>query len=112
MMMSIYERTKEIGVIKVLGCSLKNIKQMFLLEAAFVGFGGGVIGNIVSFLLSAIINFLTQGSGSMGLDGNISYIPDLAVPAVDSVRNDGRNGGRILPGSEGNEIKSVGGNPK
>ena len=75
MMMSIYERTKEIGVIKVLGCSLKNIKQMFLLEAAFVGFGGGVIGNIVSFLLSAIINFLTQGSGSMGLDGNISYIP-------------------------------------
>ena len=75
MMMSIYERTKEIGVIKVLGCSLKNIKQMFLLEAAFVGFGGGVIGNIVSFLLSAIINFLTQGSGRMGLDGNISYIP-------------------------------------
>ena len=37
MMMSIYERTKEIGVIKVLGCSLKNIKQMFLLEAAFIG---------------------------------------------------------------------------
>lgn len=29
MMMSIYERTKEIGIIKVLGCSLKNIKQMF-----------------------------------------------------------------------------------
>lgn len=75
MMMSIYERTKEIGVIKVLGCSLKNIKQMFLLEAAFVGFGGGIIGNIVSFLLSAVINFLTQSSGSMGLDGNISYIP-------------------------------------
>ena len=37
MMMSIYERTKEIGVIKVLGCSLRNIKQMFLLEAAFIG---------------------------------------------------------------------------
>ena len=37
MMMSIYERTKEIGVIKVLGCSLKNIRQMFLLEAGFIG---------------------------------------------------------------------------
>lgn len=44
MMMSIYERTKEIGVMKVIGCSLGNIRQMFLLEAAFIGLGGGVIG--------------------------------------------------------------------
>jgi len=35
MMMSIYERTKEIGIIKVLGCSLKNIREMFLIEAGF-----------------------------------------------------------------------------
>ena len=49
MMMSIYERTKEIGVIKVLGCSLRNIKTMFLMEAGFIGFIGGVIGNILSF---------------------------------------------------------------
>ena len=42
MMMSIYERTKEIGVIKVLGCSLKNIKQMFLMEAGFIGLLGGL----------------------------------------------------------------------
>ena len=38
MMMSIYERTKEIGVMKVLGCSLGNIREMFLLEAAFMVF--------------------------------------------------------------------------
>ena len=38
-MMSIYERTKEIGVMKVIGCSLGNIRQMFLLEAAFIGLG-------------------------------------------------------------------------
>lgn len=31
MMMSIYERTKEIGIIKVLGCDLGNIRTMFLL---------------------------------------------------------------------------------
>ena len=56
MMMSIYERTKEIGVIKVLGCSLRNIKQMFLLEAAFIGFIGGLVGNILRFLISFVIN--------------------------------------------------------
>ena len=81
MMMSIYERTKEIGVIKVLGCGLKNIKQMFLMEAAFIGFIGGFVGNILSFLLSFIINMLTQNSGAMGVDGNISYIPPWLVLA-------------------------------
>ena len=75
MMMSIYERTKEIGVIKVLGCSLRNIKQMFLLEAAFIGFIGGLVGNILSFLISFAINAIVTSSGAMGVEGNISYIP-------------------------------------
>lgn len=75
MMMSIYERTKEIGIIKVLGCSLKNIKQMFLMEAAAIGLIGGVIGNVVSFFMSQLINVLTGHGQAMGFDGNISYIP-------------------------------------
>lgn len=74
MMMSIYERTKEIGVMKVIGCGLKNIRQMFLLEAAFIGLAGGIIGNILSLIISAVVNMLTSGGG-MGAPGNISYIP-------------------------------------
>ncbi|HAX50600.1 ABC transporter permease [Muricomes intestini] len=81
MMMSIYERTKEIGVIKVLGCSLKNIKQMFLLEAAFIGLIGGIVGNILSFGMSFIINLLTGGGSAVELDGNLSYIPPWLVLA-------------------------------
>ncbi len=74
MMMSIYERTKEIGVMKVLGCSLKNIRGMFLMEAGFIGIFGGIIGNMLSLLMSLAINFLA-GKAQM-LDGeNISYIP-------------------------------------
>ena len=77
MMMSIYERTKEIGVMKVLGCSLKNIREMFLLEAAFIGLLGGIAGNILSFVMSAVINIVAGNSGvlSTGTDSNISYIP-------------------------------------
>ena len=56
MMMSIYERTKEIGVLKVLGCSLKTIRNMFLIEAGFIGFIGGIIGLILSLLVSVLIN--------------------------------------------------------
>lgn len=74
MMMSIYERTKEIGVMKVLGCSLGNIRAMFLTEAAFIGFIGGIIGLIVSYILSFICNLiLPQLVGYEGM--NISVIP-------------------------------------
>lgn len=77
MMMSIYERTKEIGVMKVLGCSLRNIREMFLLEAAFIGLLGGIAGNILSFVMSAVINVVVGSSGvlSTGTDSSISYIP-------------------------------------
>lgn len=71
MMMSIYERTKEIGVIKVLGCDLSNIRNMFLSEAAFIGLIGGAIGLVLSFIISAIINVVMQGSYM----ADISYIP-------------------------------------
>lgn len=80
MMMSIYERTKEIGVIKVLGCSLKNIRQMFLLEAGFIGLIGGVIGNMLSLIMSFAVNQIVGSIGAeMGMTEGISYIPPWLV---------------------------------
>lgn len=73
MMMSIYERTKEIGVMKVLGCDLRNIRSLFLMEAGFIGFIGGIIGLILSFTISAVINKIAQ-SAQEYMQG-ISYIP-------------------------------------
>lgn len=82
MMMSIYERTKEIGVIKVLGCSLKNIRQMFLLEAAFIGLLGGAVGSVLSFIVSVLINSLVGATNMMGMGEGISYIPVWLVLAA------------------------------
>ena len=56
MMMSIYERTKEIGVMKVLGCGLFDIQQLFLIEAGIIGLFGGAIGLIISVIICAVIN--------------------------------------------------------
>lgn len=56
MTMSTYERTKEIGVMKVLGCSLGNIRSMFLAEAAFIGLLGGMAGLLLSGTLSFVLN--------------------------------------------------------
>ncbi len=76
MMMSIYERTKEIGIMKVLGCDMRNIQGMFLIEAGFIGFIGGVVGLILSYILSGIVNMLVKTfAGDMGMASGISYIP-------------------------------------
>lgn len=81
MMMSIYERTKEIGIMKVLGCDMRNIQGMFLIEAGCIGLIGGVCGLILSFILSGLMNLFGAGfMESMGMmdaggSGGISYIP-------------------------------------
>ena len=72
MMMSIYERTKEIGIMKVLGCDLRNIQMMFLLEAGFIGLIGGIVGLIFSYGVSVVINRVVQSMGNMM---TLSYIP-------------------------------------
>ena len=87
MVMSIYERTREIGVMKVLGARLDDIRSMFLLEAALIGLGGGLIGIGLSYGVSWIMN---SAGGSMlgnflGMYGaqRISVIPwELALIAV------------------------------
>ncbi len=56
MVMSIYERTKEIGVMKVLGCVVKDIRLLFLFEAGIIGFMGGALGVGFGYLASFLIN--------------------------------------------------------
>lgn len=83
MMMSIYERTKEIGVMKVLGCDMGNIRNMFLIESGFIGFMGGTIGVALSYGVSVIVNRFVNMSQSMGLSGDLSRIPPwLSMAAI------------------------------
>lgn len=83
MVMSIYERTREIGVMKVLGCEVYDILKLFLLEAAIIGLVGGVIGLGLSYIGSELINNAAMAGGGgmdvmpmpMGEGLEISYIP-------------------------------------
>lgn len=64
MYMSIYERTREIGIFKVIGARLKDIKHLFMLEAGWIGVFGGLMGIGLSFLLSFLLNKFNVNIGS------------------------------------------------
>lgn len=84
MIMSIYERTREIGMMKAIGCPISSIKFMFLYEAAMIGFIGGILGIGLSFGLSYAFNHIealgtalgvSGGMGVAGVETQLSVIP-------------------------------------
>ncbi len=67
---AVIERTREIGIMKVLGCELAQIRAIFLIEAGLIGFMGGVLGDGISYIGSYILNLIgstVQESGGRGM---------------------------------------------
>jgi putative ABC transport system permease protein len=58
MVMAIYERTREIGILKAMGASSGEIRQMFMLEAGFIGLIGGGVGLLIGWLLGLGLNLV------------------------------------------------------
>ena len=75
MVMSIYERIKEIGIMKVIGANVSDIKKMFLTEAAFIGLFGGALGIGVSYIASSIINYLSKKGNPDEMGGMMGGLP-------------------------------------
>lgn len=54
---SVKERTREIGILKAIGASRKDILMQFLLEAIVMSVAGGVIGVLLSFLVMPVMQY-------------------------------------------------------
>jgi ABC-type lipoprotein release transport system permease subunit len=79
MIMSILERTREIGIMKAIGAEDREIKLIFFVEAAVIGFTGGVLGVLAAWGIDAVANrlayrFILKPQGA-------SYVDFFALPA-------------------------------
>ena len=69
LIMSVYERTREIGILSAIGMRGGRIMSMFLAESAFLAVGGVVMGIILGLLGTYLFNIHGFYIGSMGLTG-------------------------------------------
>lgn len=56
--MMIYEKMNDIAILKSIGYSDKDVRNIFLLEALFIGFAGGLVGLVTGFIISWITSVI------------------------------------------------------
>lgn len=72
MTISLLERTREIGIMRVLGATAQDVKSIFLIEAVLMGIFGGTAGLVGSLLISSLGNIIV-GNLAMRLGGEATY---------------------------------------
>ena len=78
MLVSVTERTREIGIQRALGATKRVILSQFVTEATILSIGGGVIG----VALGIVISFLIDGASIGTLEMNTQFSGDIAVLAL------------------------------
>lgn len=80
MLVSVSERTKEIGLRKAVGATKVDILRQFLVEAIVLTGAGGVIGTIIGFALSAIAAVIL--SQSLGVEWGMTFPVSAAILGI------------------------------
>ncbi|MCR5608909.1 MAG: ATP-binding cassette domain-containing protein [Lachnospiraceae bacterium] len=72
-LISVQERTKEIGILRSIGASKRNVSNMFNAETMLIGFSSGLLGVVVTYLLCIPINILIKAK--TGIKGLTVFLP-------------------------------------
>jgi len=78
-LISVQERTKEIGILRAIGASKKNVSSMFNAETVIIGFTSGTLGVIITYLLCIPINLILHYLTGIN---NLSAVLPLPVAII------------------------------
>ena len=78
-LISVQERTKEIGILRAIGASKKNVSSMFNAETVMIGFSAGALGVLITYLLCIPINLILHAVTGIG---NLNAILPLSVALI------------------------------
>ena len=82
-LISVQERTKEIGILRAIGASKKNVSSMFNAETVIIGFTSGLLGVIITYLLCIPINLILHHITGIGnLDAILPVPVALTLVAI------------------------------
>lgn len=76
-LISVQERTKEIGILRAIGASKRNVSSMFNVETVIIGFSSGLMGIIITYILCIPINIILRHF--TGLSGLSAFLPISAA---------------------------------
>lgn len=76
-LISVQERTKEIGILRSIGASKKNVSSMFTAETVIIGFTAGALGVLITYLLCIPINLILRHL--TGIVNLRAYLPVAAA---------------------------------
>jgi len=83
LLMAVFERKREIGVLKALGATGGTIRTLFAVEAAAIGFWGGVVGVLIGWLVCFIGNTIAKAKWAAILgDTDIFLPPNWLFPVL------------------------------
>lgn len=84
-LISVQERTKEIGILRAIGASKKDVSSMFNAETMIIGFTSGLLGVLVTYLLCIPINIIVYKLTEIAGLKAILPIPAAVILVIISV---------------------------
>ena len=83
---SVLERTKEIGILRAIGASKRDVSRVFNAETFIIGLTAGVIGIVITLLLNIPINIIVHDlTGIQALNSTLPIVGAVALVAISVV---------------------------
>ena len=96
MLVSVSERTREIGIRKAVGATSSNIMLQFLFESLILSFFGGILGFALGYLIMLVISFFNSFTLFISIDIILIVLATTTIlgvifgiyPAIKAARKD------------------------